>query len=61
MESSRGNIVKRIDELVETGVDIINPVQVSAMGDTGGLKGKFGEKLSFWVGVDAGSTKRFSG
>jgi uroporphyrinogen decarboxylase len=49
---SCGNIVRLIDELVETGVDIINPVQVSAMGDTAALKAGFGEKVSFWGGID---------
>jgi uroporphyrinogen decarboxylase len=49
---SCGNIVKLIDELVETGVDIINPVQVSAMGDTAALKAKFGEKVAFWGAID---------
>jgi uroporphyrinogen decarboxylase len=49
---SCGNIVSLIDELVETGVDIINPVQVSAMGDTAALKAKFGKKVSFWGGID---------
>ena len=49
---SCGNIVKLIGELVDTGVDIINPVQVSAMGDTAALKAKFGDKVSFWGGID---------
>jgi uroporphyrinogen decarboxylase len=49
---SCGNIVKLIAELVETGVDIINPVQVSAMGDTAVLKANFGEMVSFWGGID---------
>ncbi len=49
---SCGNMTKLIDDLVETGVDIINPVQVSAMGDTAALKAKFGEKAVFWGGID---------
>jgi uroporphyrinogen decarboxylase len=49
---SCGNIVKLVDELVETGIDIINPVQVSAMGDTSALKARFGDKVSFWGGID---------
>jgi uroporphyrinogen decarboxylase len=49
---SCGNIVKLIGELVDAGVDIINPVQVSAIGDTAALKAKFGDKVSFWGGID---------
>jgi len=49
---SCGNIVELIDDLVEIGVDIINPVQVAAMGDTAKLKARFGEKVIFWGGID---------
>jgi uroporphyrinogen decarboxylase len=49
---SCGNIVNLLDDLIEIGVDIINPVQVSAMGDTAELKRRFGERLVFWGGVD---------
>ena len=47
-----GNIVDLLDDLIEIGVDIINPVQVSAMGDTAELKKRFGDRLVFWGGVD---------
>jgi uroporphyrinogen decarboxylase len=49
---SCGNVVEFIDDLVECGVDILNPVQVSAMGDTAALKARFGRKVVFWGGVD---------
>ena len=40
-----------LDDLIEIGVDILNPVQVSAAGmDSAGLKKRFGERLSFWGG-----------
>jgi uroporphyrinogen decarboxylase len=40
-----------IPDLIEIGVEIINPVQVSAAGmDTAGLKRKYGNHLSFWGG-----------
>ncbi len=40
-----------LPDLIEIGVDILNPVQVSAAGmDTAELKQKFGAKLSFWGG-----------
>ena len=49
---SCGNVAPVIEDLVETGVDIINPVQVSALGDTARLKSAFGEKVVFWGGID---------
>ena len=49
---SCGNVTQLIDDLVEIGVSIINPVQVSALGDTAKLKAKFGKKVSFWGGID---------
>jgi len=41
-----------LDDLSEIGVDIINPVQVSAMGDTAALKTRFGDRLTFWGAID---------
>ncbi len=49
---SCGNVASVIEDLVEIGVDIINPVQVSALGDTARLKSMFGEKVVFWGGID---------
>jgi uroporphyrinogen decarboxylase len=41
-----------IPDLIEIGVDILNPVQVSAAGmDAQALKRDFGADLSFWGGV----------
>ncbi len=40
-----------LPDLIEIGVEIINPVQVSAAGmDTAELKKKYGRNLSFWGG-----------
>ena len=40
-----------IPDLIETGVDILNPVQVSARGmDTQKLKKEFGKDIVFWGG-----------
>ena len=48
---SCGAVTEFLPELVEIGVDIINPVQVAAAGmDTSELKRKFGKRLSFWGG-----------
>lgn len=47
-----GDVRLLIDDLVEIGVDALNPVQVSAMGDTAELKSRFGDKICFWGGID---------
>jgi uroporphyrinogen decarboxylase len=49
---SCGNVAGLIDDLVEIGVDAINPVQVSALPDTAKLKSQFGDKITFWGGID---------
>ncbi len=48
---SCGSVVKFLDDFVEAGFDILNPVQCSAVGmDPAGLKDKYGKKLVFWGG-----------
>lgn len=48
-----GSVVKMIPDLIETGVDALNPVQVAATGmDTALLKREFGRDLSFWGAID---------
>ena len=48
---SCGSIVGFLDDFVEMGVDILNPVQLSAKGmDAKMLKDKYGDKLVFWGG-----------
>lgn len=48
---SCGAIRPIIPDLIEVGIDILNPVQVSAVGmDTAELKGEFGQDLTFWGG-----------
>jgi len=48
---SCGAIRELIPDLIEIGVDILNPVQVSAAGmDTGRLKAEFGSDITFWGG-----------
>jgi uroporphyrinogen decarboxylase len=49
---SCGRINDLIDDLAETGVDILNPVQVTAIGDTAELKACYGGKMVFWGGID---------
>jgi len=48
---SCGSIRKVIPDLIEIGLDIINPVQVSAAGmDSAELKREYGKDLTFWGG-----------
>lgn len=51
---SCGNIHAVIGDLAEIGVDLLNPVQVSAgpMRDTARLKKEFGQRLSFCGAID---------
>ena len=46
-----GHIEPIIDDLIEVGLDILNPLQPLAM-DPARLKKRFGKRLSFWGGVD---------
>lgn len=56
-----GAIYELLDDFVEMGVDIINPVQCSAAGmDAEKLKAEYGDKLVFWGGgVDTQRTLPF--
>ncbi|MCU0961914.1 MAG: hypothetical protein MUF48_17605 [Pirellulaceae bacterium] len=51
---SDGNIYGLLGDLIEIGVDVLNPVQVSAgtMADTARLKREFGDRLSFCGAID---------
>lgn len=48
-----GSINLLLDDLIEIGVDAINPVQVSATGmGSAELASEFGDRVSFWGAVD---------
>jgi uroporphyrinogen decarboxylase len=51
---SCGNVHALLGDLIEVGVDLLNPVQVSAgpLGDTARLKREFGDRLSFCGAID---------
>ena len=51
---SDGNVYPLIGDPIEIGVDLLNPVQVSAhqMGDTARRKWEFGDRLSFCGAID---------
>jgi len=50
---SCGAVGEFIPDIIEIGVDILNPIQVSAagMGDTAELKHRYGQHLTFWGGT----------
>lgn len=49
-----GSVYKLLDDLVDLGVDALNPVQAAATDmDTNILKREFGTKLSFWGAIDS--------
>jgi uroporphyrinogen decarboxylase len=51
---SCGAIASFLDDLIEIGVDILNPIQTKAAGmDAKGLKGRFGDRIVFWGAVDS--------
>ncbi len=49
-----GSVYDLLPDLIETGIDILNPVQVSAakMGDTARLGREFGDDVTFWGAID---------
>ena len=59
---SCGSIYEFIPDLIEIGVDILNPVQFTAADmDSEKLKNEFGDKITFWGGgVDTQNTLPFA-
>jgi len=55
---SDGNIYPIIDDLVEIGLDILNPIQPKSM-DPYSLKKRYGKNLSLWGTVDIQETLPF--
>jgi len=48
-----GNITAILDDIVEIGIEVINPVQVTnPQMNTRLLKQNYGDKLAFWGGID---------
>ncbi|MFQ6097932.1 MAG: uroporphyrinogen decarboxylase family protein [Armatimonadota bacterium] len=55
-----GAVYSFIPDLIEVGVDVLNPVQVSAVGmDPKRLADEFGDRLSFWGAIDTQHTLPF--
>jgi uroporphyrinogen decarboxylase len=50
---SDGSVYAVIEDLIDAGVDVLNPVQVSARNmDPATLKKEFGNRLGFWGAID---------
>ncbi|MGM0366544.1 MAG: uroporphyrinogen decarboxylase family protein [Actinomycetota bacterium] len=56
---SDGNIYPVIDEMIEIGLDILNPVQPKCM-DPYYLKRRYGKNISFWGTMDIQETLPFA-
>lgn len=54
---SDGNIAPIIPDLIDTGVDVLNPVQPDVM-DPAALKAQYGDQLAFWGTV--GTAQRWA-
>jgi uroporphyrinogen decarboxylase len=55
---SDGDVDPVIPDLIEIGVDILNPVQAECM-DIARLKQSYGDRLSFWGGIGVQTTMPF--
>ena len=55
---SDGNIYPLIPELIEIGLDVLNPIQPASM-DPARLKVEFGDRLCFWGSLDEQHTLPF--
>lgn len=55
---SDGNIFPIIPDLVEIGLDVLNPIQPASM-DPAEVKQRFGDKLCFWGSIDEQHTLPF--
>jgi len=55
---SDGFVEPVIEDFIEIGIDVLNPVQPECM-DVAALKKKYGDRLSFWGGVGIQTTMPF--
>ena len=50
---SCGSVYAVVEDLIDIGIDALNPIQVSAQNmDPATLKREFGDRLTFWGGID---------
>lgn len=53
-----GNVLPIIPELIEIGIDVLNPIQPASM-DPAAVKKAFGHRLCFWGAIDEQQTLPF--
>ena len=50
---SDGAVAPLVPDLIDCGIDCLNPIQVSAKGmDSATLQAKYGDDIAFWGGID---------
>jgi uroporphyrinogen decarboxylase len=54
-----GNLIPIINDLIEIGVDVLNPIQPHCM-DPAKIKDQFGDRLCFWGTIDEQHTLPFA-
>jgi len=61
MYHTDGTVAPVIDDIIDMGVDVLNPIQTSAMGmDTYPMKEKYGDRLCFHGAIDVQQMLPFS-
>lgn len=50
---SCGNVIPLLNDLVEAGIEVLNPVQATTWDDPTDVKARYGDSLSFWGGIDS--------
>lgn len=50
---SCGDIMKLLPDIVETGIDILNPIEIKAGMDALGIKAQYGDRLALHGGINA--------
>ncbi len=54
VKHSDGNIMKILDDIIDTGIDGLNPIEPVAGMDIGLIKEKYGNRISIWGNIDCG-------
>ncbi len=48
-----GSVYRYVEDFIAIGIDVLNPIQVSAKDmEPGRLKREFGDRINFWGGID---------
>ena len=59
---SCGSIANLLDDMIDIGIEILNPVQATAVGmESDLLKKRFGDRLTFWGAIDTFNVLPYGG